>query len=107
MTKTAFVPWSQIIVLPPVQMCLVDEAESKMPKVKPSKAFSFLNSLQYQFEALSFNDTVSTSKPPCSDHDHEMLKPILTSTWMPNAVGAMPGKSLIFAENQVTFNFVI
>lgn len=36
------------------------------------------------------------------DHDHEKLKPQLISTWMPNGVGAMPGKRVIFAETQVS-----
>lgn len=39
------------------------------------------------------------------DHDHEKLKPQLISTWMPNGVGAMPGKRVIFAETQVSSYF--
>lgn len=35
------------------------------------------------------------------EHDHEELKPQLISTWMPNGIGAMPGKRVIFAETQV------
>lgn len=38
----------------------------------------------------------------CLEHDHEELKPQLISTWMPNGVGAMPGKRVIFAETQVS-----
>lgn len=36
------------------------------------------------------------------DHDHELLKPQVISTWMPNGVGSMPGKRVIFAETQVS-----
>lgn len=97
LTRTVFVPWNQIIVLLPVQMKLVDESESTMPKVKPNIAYSFLSSLQYRFDANT-NDTAFI----CPDHNHELLKPLLTSTWMPNAIGSMPGRSAIFAENQVT-----
>ena len=99
MTRTVFVPWNQIIVLPPVQINLMDESDSKMPKVKPNSAFSFLSTLQYRFIDGNANDTTAI----CPDHDHELLRPILTSTWMPNAIGSMAGRSTIFAENQVSF----
>lgn len=102
LTRTVFVPWNQINVLPPVQMKLVDESESKMPKVKPNIAYSFLNSLQYRFDAVSNDTTVI-----CPDHNHELLRPLLTSTWMPNAIGSMAGRSAIFAENQVSCLFFI
>jgi hypothetical protein len=38
---------------------------------------------------------------PCLEHDHETLRPIIVGTWMPEKVGGLPGKSLIFAESQV------
>lgn len=38
---------------------------------------------------------------PCLEHDHETLRPIIVSTWMPEKVGGLPGKSLVFAESQV------
>lgn len=44
---------------------------------------------------------------PCLEHDHETLRPIIVSTWMPEKVGGLPGKSLIFAESQVYFYFLI
>ena len=39
----------------------------------------------------------------CVDHNHELLKPQMTGTWMPNAVGSMPGTSSVLAETQVSF----
>lgn len=39
---------------------------------------------------------------PCLEHDHETLRPIIVSTWMPEKVGGLPGKSLVFAESQVS-----
>lgn len=42
---------------------------------------------------------------PCLEHDHELLRPIIVSTWMPEKVGGLPGKSLVFAESQVSFYF--
>lgn len=35
------------------------------------------------------------------EHDHETLRPIIVGTWMPEKVGGLPGKSLVFAETQV------
>lgn len=105
LTRTIFVPWNQIIVLPPVQMKLVDESDSKMPKIHANIAYSFLNALEYKFYDGNLNDSnvqpVSNSAI-CPDHDHEILRPTLTSTWMPNAIGSMAGRSAIFAENQVS-----
>lgn len=101
MTRTVFVPWNQIIVLPPVQMNLVDEQDSKMPKVVPNIAFSFLNTLHYRLEEVPTNVTSVI----CADHSHELLRPILTSTWMPNAIGSLTGRSAIFAENQVSLSY--
>lgn len=96
-TRTVFVPWNQIIVLPPVQINLMNETESNLPRVKPNIAYSFLDSLQYRFIDGNANESTAI----CPDHDHELLKPLLTSTWMPNAIGSMAGRSTIFAENQV------
>jgi hypothetical protein len=79
-------------------MKLVDESDSKMPKVGMNIAYSFLNALQYKFYDGNAND----SSVICPDHNHELLRPILTSTWMPNAIGSMAGRSAIFAENQVS-----
>jgi len=42
---------------------------------------------------------------PCLEHDHETLRPIIVSTWMPEKVGGLPGKSLVFAESQVNHCF--
>lgn len=42
---------------------------------------------------------------PCLEHDHEILRPIIVSTWMPEKVGGLPGKSLVFAESQVILRF--
>lgn len=87
-----------MIVLPPLLMHLVDEDNSIKPKLGRNLAFSFLNSVSYTF--YETNITLK-DKSTCKDHDYEILKPHLTSTWMPNAVGAMSGKSVIFAESEV------
>lgn len=63
----------------------------------PHPAYSFLNTISYHF-----TDDVTPSGAICLDHDHELLKPQLISTWMPNGVGSMPGKRVIFAETQVS-----
>ncbi|XP_037027391.1 teneurin-a isoform X8 [Bradysia coprophila] len=99
LTRTVFVPWNQIVVLPPVQMQLSDEDDHARPSLKlstPHPAYSFLNTISYHF-----TDDVTPSGAICLDHDHELLKPQLISTWMPNGVGSMPGKRVIFAETQI------
>jgi hypothetical protein len=74
----------------------------------PNPAYSFLHTSQYRFV-----EDVKSAKTPlpaiCLDHDHELLKPQLTSTWMPNGVGSMVGHSVVFAETQVRtlFNVVV
>ncbi|XP_015016509.2 teneurin-a isoform X2 [Drosophila mojavensis] len=99
LTRTVFVPWNRIVVLPPVQMQLSDDDEttSRNIKVAPlNPALTFLNSIHYHTA-----DEANDASKVCMDHDHEKLKPQLISTWMPNGVGAMPGKRVIFAETQI------
>lgn len=85
-------------------MHLVDEDNSIKPKLGRNLAFSFLNSIAY---SLSEKNMTIKDWSVCKDHDHELLKPHLTSTWMPNAIGSMSGKSLIFAEAEVKkVNFI-
>lgn len=79
-------------------MHLVDEDNSIKPKMGRNLAFSFLNSIAY---ALNEKNSTVKDKSMCKDHDHELLKPHLTSTWMPNAIGSMSGKSVVFAEAEV------
>lgn len=62
----------------------------------PNPAYSFLNTIQYNF----YNEATSDISI-CLDHDHELLKPHIISTWMPSGVGSLPGKRVIFAETQV------
>ncbi|XP_067634539.1 teneurin-a isoform X3 [Eurosta solidaginis] len=99
LTRTVFVPWNRIVVLPPVQMQLSDDDENTGRNVKVAQmnpALTFLNSILYHFA-----DELADVNKICVEHDHEELKPQLISTWMPNGVGAMPGKRVIFAETQI------
>lgn len=41
---------------------------------------------------------------PCIHHKES---PQIISTWLPEKIGGMPGKSVIFAETQVKLNTVI
>jgi hypothetical protein len=83
-------------------MHLVDEDNSIKPKMGRNLAYSFLNSITYAFAEK--NSTVK-DRSTCKDHDHEQLKPHMTSTWMPAAIGSMAGKSVVFAEAEVIFSF--
>lgn len=65
----------------------------------PNPAYSFLNTIRYSF---SDDGAASNGVLICMDHDHELLKPQVISTWMPNAVGSMANKRVIFAETQVS-----
>ncbi|XP_058838920.1 teneurin-a isoform X1 [Topomyia yanbarensis] len=99
LTRTLFVPWNHIVVLPPVQMQLNDEDDQSRFAIKPKSsnpAYSFLSTSQYRFL-----EDIPSPVAICLEHDHELLKPQLMSTWMPNGVGSMPGRSVIFAETQI------
>lgn len=69
------------------------------------KCFMFLSSLPFMayniigFPGISMG--LFSDHGPCLEHDHELLRPIIVSTWMPEKVGGLPGKSLVFAESQV------
>ncbi|KAL9882896.1 teneurin-a transmembrane protein isoform 4-T5 [Glossina fuscipes fuscipes] len=100
LTRTVFVPWNRIVVLPPVQMQLSDDDDSANRNIKVAPlnpALTFLNSIVYYFA----DEPSAEAHKICLEHDHEELKPQLISTWMPNGVGAMPGKRVIFAETQI------
>ncbi|KAG5682597.1 hypothetical protein PVAND_011940 [Polypedilum vanderplanki] len=80
MTRTVFVPWNQMLVLPPLLMHLL---------LKLNRVF------------VVRKDSTLKDRSICKDHDHELLRPHLTSTWMPNAIGSMSGRSVIFAEAEI------
>ncbi|XP_046747872.1 teneurin-a isoform X3 [Diprion similis] len=91
LTRTVFAPWNQIVVLPPVAMTLSEESESYRPNQPPSPAVGF--------PGISMG--LFGERGPCLEHDHEILRPIIVGTWMPEKVGGLPGKSLVFAETQI------
>lgn len=69
----------------------------------PNPAYSFLNTIQYNF----YNEVATSEASICLDHAHELLKPHIISTWMPSGVGSMPGKRAIFAETQVNLKLLL
>ncbi|KAG5879649.1 hypothetical protein JTB14_012096 [Gonioctena quinquepunctata] len=98
MTITVFVPWNQIIVLPPVHMQLSDDADVGHVQ----KSFLATNpALNFPGVSRSFFGPNGVLPETCDDHDTEILRPIITGTWLPEAVGGMQGKSVIFAETQI------
>lgn len=74
---------------------------SKYRLAPPNPAYSFLNTIRY-----SFDESAQSDANLCTDHDHELLKPQVISTWMPSGVGSKPGKRTIFAETQVCCKFI-
>ncbi|CAH0560894.1 unnamed protein product [Brassicogethes aeneus] len=96
--KTVFVPWNQIVVLPPVEMQLADELSNK------NGHSSFLSrNPAINFPGVSRSLFTSNGVLPntCEEHDPEFLNPLITGTWMPEAVGGMQGRSVVFAETQI------
>ncbi|XP_011500847.1 PREDICTED: teneurin-a isoform X2 [Ceratosolen solmsi marchali] len=89
MTRTVFVPWNQIVVLPPVVLTIGEEGDT----------FKSIN--QLPSPAIGFSANLFDEHGPCMEHDHETLRPIIVGTWMPEKVGGLPGKSLVFAETQI------
>lgn len=73
------------------------------------KCYTFLSFLLFmEYNIIGFPGIsmgLFSEHGPCLEHDHETLRPIIVSTWMPEKVGGLPGKSLVFAENQVNFYF--
>ncbi|XP_054267852.1 teneurin-a-like isoform X4 [Macrosteles quadrilineatus] len=90
LTRTLFVPWNQIVVLPPITMQLGDDADGYRGPPHPVLSLG----------APSLTTALHMVEP-CLDHDNTLLVPVVLSTWMPEKVGGMAGKSLIFAETQM------
>ncbi|XP_033329180.2 teneurin-a transmembrane protein isoform X3 [Megalopta genalis] len=88
LTRTVFVPWNQIVVLPPVVMTLNMDGQPHKSNQPPSPA-------------VGISMGLFSEHGPCLEHDHELLRPIIISTWMPEKVGGLPGKSVVFAESQI------
>ncbi|KAH0999482.1 hypothetical protein HUJ04_001366 [Dendroctonus ponderosae] len=93
-TITLYVPWNQIIVLPPIHMQLTEDGTSQhLIDRNPA--------LYFPGVSRSFFDSDGSLPNVCEEHDPEKLRPIITGTWMPEAVGGMQGRSVIFAETQI------
>ncbi|XP_068081732.1 teneurin-a [Anabrus simplex] len=95
LTRTVFVPWNQIVVLPPIVMQLSDDTDTYNDNPGTSGFSMSIPGVSVPY--LSSN----SQRGPCLDHDHELLRPIVLSTWMPEKVGGVPGRSLVFAETQI------
>ncbi|KAJ8912649.1 hypothetical protein NQ315_012725 [Exocentrus adspersus] len=97
-TITVFVPWNQIIVLPPVHMQLSDDADIGHVQ----KSFLARNpAINFPGVSRSFFGPNGALPNTCDDHDPEILSPVISGTWMPEAVGGMQGRSVVFAETQI------
>jgi len=96
MTKTVFVPWNQIVVLPPVQMSLGEPSSPEDTKTRnntiPSDYFSQ--------RGIYFENTVSFL-PLETCIDHSDMRPVVVSSWAPEKRGAMSDQSLVLAESQL------
>ncbi|CAG9823191.1 unnamed protein product, partial [Phaedon cochleariae] len=98
MTITVFVPWNQIIVLPPIHMQLSDDADVG----HTPKSFLAKNpALSFPGVSRSLLLPGGTLPPTCTAHDPDLLAPLVAGTWLPEAVGGLKGASAILAETQI------
>lgn len=100
LTKTVFVPWNQIVVLPPIQMHLgelenddVTKNITLPPDYHTKMGIYFENSIRF----LSLDS--------CADHTD--VNPIVISSWAPEKKGPVFGKSVLLAETQVIIIMII
>lgn len=112
MTTTVFVPWNQIVVVPAVVMQLSEDGQGpgasyrarkggkggkNAPPVPPAEPQPAASQQLQPGAALP-----TRYSPPCTEHDHRLMRPIVVSTWMPEKVGGAPGRSRVFSETQVS-----
>ncbi|KRT82794.1 hypothetical protein AMK59_4421, partial [Oryctes borbonicus] len=98
LTRTVFVPWNQIVVLPPVHMELMEKDGAANIHA------SFLNrnpAINFPGVSRSLFNHNGDVPETCDSHDPELLTPIVTGTWIPEALGGLAGQSVIFAETQI------
>lgn len=95
LTKTVFVPWNQIVVLPPVQMSLgeVDDGSKSARNATLPPDF-------YSQRGIYFENTISFL-PLDTCLDHSDVRPVIVSSWAPEKRGAMSDQSLVLADSQV------
>ncbi|KAJ1524354.1 hypothetical protein ONE63_010856 [Megalurothrips usitatus] len=95
-TRTVFVPWNQIVVLSPVVLPLA--GDTARPRDRDAAAAAALG---FEMPVSSLSLFGEDGPSPCEAHDHTLLKPVVVSTWMPEKVGGLAGRSLVFAETQI------
>lgn len=101
LTRTVFVPWNQIVVLPPIHMELSDEITiPRNRRFQNTTVLSRHPAINFSGVSRSLFGEGSTPPPSCLEHD-STLTPHIIPTWMPEALGGIPGKSVIFAEPQI------
>ncbi|KAF4518759.1 hypothetical protein B566_EDAN006163 [Ephemera danica] len=103
MTTTVFVPWNQIVVVPSIVMQLTEEGGTGYRARKGGKSSKVQTPVEPQTAASSqLQPTLPTRySPPCAEHDHRLMRPVVVSTWMPEKVGGAPGRSRVFSETQI------
>jgi len=82
-TRTVFVPWNEIVVLDPVVIMSVGGSQHR----------------------IASEESKEVSQEPCLQHDIDLLKPVVMSSWLPGMIGASPQNTLVFGESQVWYYF--
>lgn len=83
-TQTVFVPWNEIVVLDPAVVMSVGGSHQR----------------------VSAEEGKEINQEPCLQHDLDLLKPVVMSSWLPGMIGANPEESIVFGESQVFYLFV-
>lgn len=108
MTSTVFVPWNQIVVVPAVVMQLTEEGFRARKGGKAAKGTPPVPVVAdpqpstSQLQAAGNAALPTRYSPPCAEHDHRLMRPVVVSTWMPDKVGGVPARSTVFSETQVS-----
>ncbi|KAG8234383.1 hypothetical protein J437_LFUL015147, partial [Ladona fulva] len=115
LTRTVFVPWNQIVVVPPISMSLGGGPKGTLP-IGAVGADPYREQSGPRRQSLSAPTTSATPplqqllppppplarySRPCQAHNTEYMRPVIFSTWLPDAVGGAPGENLVFAETQI------
>jgi hypothetical protein len=87
-TKTVFVPWNEIVVLDPVIIMPVGGSGS--------------SSSSHHKGLSEEGKKQEGSAEPCLQHDIDLLKPVVMSSWLPGMIGGSPQDTLVFGESQVS-----
>ncbi|XP_059486301.1 teneurin-a isoform X2 [Neocloeon triangulifer] len=100
-TMTLFCPWNQIIVAPAVTLQYSNSTEDANFKRRKGKGGKQSPAMPPPSETPVPVQLPQRYSRPCGEHDHNLMSPVVVSTWMPDKVGGASGQSAVFSETQI------